>query len=302
MSDWLTVPKFARRSTPRRSLRYARELERAVVQGLIGAIGQPLGQASGPRPEAHVYPNTRRMAVALRGAAALALAGATVIALRPPYWAIRLAGWWRPDLLFHAALEEKVVALSFDDGPDPTTTPAILEVLKRHGAHATFFFLGSRADRWRLLLPVVLEAGHEVANHLWDDQRSFALSQVEFERQLMRTDQVLRPPAVRLFRPGGGFVSRKQARTAARHGYTCVLGSVYPCDAHVVPNRWIIRDVARRVRPGGIIILHEGHPSRIGIVDALDRLLRELRALGYRVVSVTELAESAKPQDSPSRR
>jgi peptidoglycan/xylan/chitin deacetylase (PgdA/CDA1 family) len=232
----------------------------------------------------------------VRGAG-LAVGGGVIggLVARPPDWAVRGIGRLLPGILFSRSTSTPLVALTLDDGPHRALTPRVLEVLERHGASATFFLLGSRAAAAPALVRRLQAEGHEVGNHLWEDRPSALLSPAEFERQLVRTHRSLAGgSAVRLFRPGSGWVTPGQLAIARRHGYRCVLGSIYPWDAHLGHGRLVTADVLRRARPGAIVILHEGRPDRSGVVDMLDTLLAGLADRGLRTVSVSTLLAAAK--------
>jgi peptidoglycan-N-acetylglucosamine deacetylase len=230
--------------------------------------------------------------VTMNAVVALAVA-AIAVALSPPPWLVRLIARLRTDIAFCVSTNDKVVALTLDDGPDIELTPRVLDVLRRADARATFFLIGSRAEQHPALVRRLVDEGHEVGNHLWLDERAAGLSDAEFERKLLRTGQALSPIASAcLFRPGSGFVSRAKVRIAQRHGYRCVLGSLYPYDAQLRSARWITWRLRTGTHPGAIVILHEGHPSRDRVVSVLESALPELRRRGYRVVTASQLLSS----------
>jgi peptidoglycan/xylan/chitin deacetylase (PgdA/CDA1 family) len=204
---------------------------------------------------------------------------------------IRALARLRRDIVFYADTSERRIALTFDDGPDPVLVPRMLDLLEAHSARATFFMIGSRAEAHPDLVASVVAAGHEVGNHQWRDRAASKLSLAELEDELRRTDEVLAPHAhVRLFRPGSGWVRRDQVNLACdRFGYRCVLGSVYPLDPHIHWVRYLVWHVLGTVRPGAIVILHEGDPSRARVLKVLAEVLPVLRARGYEMVTVSEL-------------
>jgi peptidoglycan-N-acetylglucosamine deacetylase len=220
--------------------------------------------------------------------ALLAGAGLVAVILRPPRVVIRGVSRVRRDVTFDLPQSSRRLALSFDDGPDRVVTPQLLDTLSHHGVRATFFFIGSQAEVAGDVIGRVISDGHEIGNHLWRDERAAGLSEAEFECRLLCTRDALGVPS-RLFRPGGGWIGRRKTAIAARNGYRCVLGSIYPFDAQVGLRPRIVADVARRARPGSIIVLHEGRPDRGGVVRVVDDLLARLRATGYEVVPVSEL-------------
>jgi peptidoglycan/xylan/chitin deacetylase (PgdA/CDA1 family) len=222
-------------------------------------------------------------------------AGTAGLVLRPPRWLTRAAARRFPEILFSADTRAPAVALTLDDGPDASLTPRLLDVLAAHRCRATLFMLGSNALRCRDVVGRAADEGHELGNHLWEDRRSLVLSRAQFERDLLRTHEVLEGRApVALMRPGGGLIRRDQLAVLERHGYRCVLGSVYPYDAHLPAGRYLAADVARRAAPGSIIILHEGRPDRAPILGLLEILLPRLRRRGFDVTTVSELMAFAR--------
>jgi peptidoglycan/xylan/chitin deacetylase (PgdA/CDA1 family) len=228
------------------------------------------------------------------------------IALRPPVAWARFAGslpFLRlREILFFVETNENVFALTLDDGPDPEVTPRVLDALARHESHATFFVLGSRAERHPDLIRRILAEGHEIGNHTWDDERSILLATDRFEKSLSSTHNLLvrfgQP--VDFFRPGGGWTNSGIIDVARRYGYLCVLGSLYPNDVHIPFSRFIVWDVLRRACPGAIVILHEGTPERMPVVDILGALLPRLAEQGYRVTTVSDLLRARK-RTGPNR-
>jgi peptidoglycan/xylan/chitin deacetylase (PgdA/CDA1 family) len=208
--------------------------------------------------------------------------------------AVRLTAWLRGDITFFVAASDPVAALTLDDGPDPSLTPRVLDLLRAHGARATFFLIGSRAERHPELVRSIRDAGHEIGNHMWRDERASALSDADFERSVLLTERTLGELGpTRLLRPGSGFVGRRKVRLAERHGYRCVLGSVHPFDAQVRSPRWMADVVRALLRPGVIVILHEGSPSRTHVLAALDDILSDARRRGCSIVPAGELLRRA---------
>ncbi len=186
---------------------------------------------------------------------------------------------------------EALTALTVDDGPHPATTPALLEVLARHDARATFFLIGERAAARPDLVRAIVSEGHEVANHLWRDEPSVRLPAAEFRRQLAAVSDLLRAHAeVSWFRPGSGFFTRRMLRDAAELQLRCVLGSP-----------WLVtttyrgdpvregRRLGRLAHRGAVVVLHEGVPERAPVAAVAGTLLGTLRERGLAAVTVSEL-------------
>lgn len=178
------------------------------------------------------------------------------------------------DVLWFADTREPVFGLTFDDGPHPQTTPGLLDVLREHGARATFFLIGERVRAHPELVERIAAEGHELGNHLMRDERSVLAPDERFARELAETSALLSPYGeIRWFRPGAGFFTPRMLRTAAEQGLRAVLGTV------VTPDKELIR-------PGSIVVLHEGTSNRRGVVAATDELLG---AVDLRAVTVSDL-------------
>ena len=212
------------------------------------------------------------------------------------YWLsplfFRLWGSRSPDVLFRVGTSEPVIALTIDDGPDPASTPHILTVLERHGARATFFLIGSRAERHPELVRMIVAHGHEIANHMWEDVPSRGLDRAAFEDRLLRTHRILsRFASPRWLRPGGGLYSDRILRSAQAHGYEVALGTIYPFDTLVRWPGFVARFVVGWARPGAIVILHDGVERGARTAETLRHALPALRRRGYRVTTLSTLVD-----------
>lgn len=198
-----------------------------------------------------------------------------------------------PNVVWRVETNRPLVALSFDDGPDPTHTPQVLAILKEQAASATFFLIGERALRHPELVARIKAEGHEVGNHYFMDAATLLHSDSDFVSHLERTEKAIGPTRSRkLFRPPGGVAWPGQLRLARERGYTCVLGSAYPHDpAH--PPVWYIRWlVEKNLAPGAIVILHDGISDPRRGIQALPGILTAGQARGLRFVSIGKLLEA----------
>jgi peptidoglycan/xylan/chitin deacetylase (PgdA/CDA1 family) len=227
---------------------------------------------------------------------AVAWAAPWVPRRQPPWLADVLARCSRR-VLFAVPTTRREIALTFDDGPHPALTPALLDVLARHGARATFFLLGSGAEAYPGPVARIVAEGHEVANHTWADRPSVLLSVADFERDVDRTHRALVAAGgtPRFLRPGSGWFRRSMLRTAARHGYRVVLGSVAVLDLDVADVAAQAEFVLDRIRPGSVVVLHEGYSERAGVVPLTGRVLTGLAARGYAAVTLAELTGARTP-------
>jgi len=230
--------------------------------------------------------------------------GATVgaVCVIQPLTAFRVLARLFPRIAWRVDTAQPLVALSFDDGPDPLYTPQVLEILARHRAHATFFLIGERAAADPELVERIKSDGHEVGNHYHTRGSTLLHSSSTFSEDLARTERILglaekRP---KLFRPPGGLVWPSQLAIAQERGYTAVLGSAYPYDGQRPPTSYIRWLVSKNLAPGVIVILHDASGDRSQTVAALPGILEAGRRKGLRFVTVGELlaagANSSRPR------
>jgi peptidoglycan/xylan/chitin deacetylase (PgdA/CDA1 family) len=227
------------------------------------------------------------------GLVVLAVAGGQLVSWTEPTAAFAVLERLTPNLVWRVKTERPLVALSFDDGPNPAYTPLVLSVLDRYGAKATFFLIGERAAAHPELVRRIKAAGHEVGNHYYMNGATLRHSDQDFLGYLERTERAagISGPT-KLFRPPGGVAWPHQLRLARERGYRCVLGSAYPHDpAH--PPVWYIEWLIRKnLVPGAIVILHDGIPDPTRSVEALPAVLEEGRRRGFRFVPIGELMEA----------
>jgi peptidoglycan/xylan/chitin deacetylase (PgdA/CDA1 family) len=211
-----------------------------------------------------------------------------------PQWLIQKVARWYPGCLYQVPTEAPLVALTIDDGPDPASTPLILTELRRQDARATFFLITDRLRGHEPLMRRLVGEGHELGNHFTQDRPSIRLSLPAFEADLLQAHRDLAPWGHPVWaRPGSGWYSQAMIGVLQRHGYRCVLGSVYPFDAAIPSVAWATRYILRNVRPGAIVVLHDGGSRGRRTARVLAGVLPELRRRGYRVVSLSELVAAA---------
>jgi peptidoglycan-N-acetylglucosamine deacetylase len=187
--------------------------------------------------------------------------------------------------------QPRAVALTFDDGPHPVYTARILQVLRRFNVRATFYVVGTMAERHPELVRRIRNAGMEVANHsMTHPYRSpfGRLPQEEVVAEIRRANRTLEGlgASPRTFRPPGGSWSERNVRVAEDMGLRTVLWSVDSRDWTGLPAGHIARRVLDAAGPGSIILLHDGGGDRSATVEALPRIIRGLRQMNLRFVVV----------------
>lgn len=212
-----------------------------------------------------------------------------------PLWLLPGLERLTPNIVYRVRTRLPVVALSFDDGPHPTFTPQVLDLLQGYDAKATFFLIGDCALRHPDVVAAIRVGGHEIGNHYSSNVPTLGHSDAEFVRKLKETEAALglaAKPA--LFRPPGGIAWPGQIRLVKTRGYTCVLGCAYPHDP-VHPPVWYIRWlIEKNLVPGAIVILHDGISDASRSIRALPHILEAGRRKGLRFLSISELMRVAE--------
>ena len=191
-------------------------------------------------------------------------------------------------VVWRGAQQRRQVALTFDDGPDHLTLD-YLDALDRLGARATFFVVGELCAKSPELVGAIAERGHELGNHGYTHRPFSKLARRELSSELSRT-QALLPRGRRgraLVRPPYGAVSPSAFLTCAALGFTTVMWSFNSGDWARHEAREVERTFTERpVVPGEIILLHEGQHWTL---DALPKIVGELKKAGHELVTVSEL-------------
>ena len=193
----------------------------------------------------------------------------------------------------------KLIAITFDDGPDPVLTPRLLDLLKQRGIHATFFLVGKNAAAFPEVVSRIVAEGHEVANHSWSHPLLTQMGQDGVESQLRRThDAIVKAcgTAPLLYRPPYGAVRLSQrTRIEKTFGYPAILWDVDPQDWKHPRNAQKVYDsILSLTRPGSIILCHDIHETTVA---AMPSTLDDLTARGYRFATVTQLIAYTTPPE-----
>lgn len=194
--------------------------------------------------------------------------------------------------------EHKVVAMTFDDGPNPDATPELLDIFGAVSGQATFYMVGEQMQKSPELVKAVAERGHEIGNHSFSHPHLPQLGEQDVLAELERTDRLIRElsgQAPQTFRPPYLDHNEETQRIADRFQYR-VIGAV-----NTDSRDWscpgvdhIVETSRRHVRNGSILIYHDGFENRSQTVEAVRQLVAELTEQGYRFVTVSELLRLAK--------
>lgn len=186
----------------------------------------------------------------------------------------------------------KVVALTFDDGPWPGHTGAILDILRDHEVKATFFMVGNLAERHPELARRVMNEGHVIANHTYSHKILTRYPLETVSREMREGSRALKSvtgldPV--WFRPPGGAINAEIMEEAERLGLRLVMWDVDPQDWRKPGVDAMRNELLARIGPGSVVLLHDGGGDRAQTVELLPRLIEELKARGYVFLTIDEL-------------
>jgi peptidoglycan/xylan/chitin deacetylase (PgdA/CDA1 family) len=216
--------------------------------------------------------------------------GLTMVACFFPGWS-----YFMP-VVCHGPRDRRVVALSFDDGPNPETTPRLLDLLARHGVKAAFFVVGNSVKAHPQLLRRIKDEGHEIGNHSMSHAPFLMVTTAHrLAREIAACQATLMDHGVRplVFRPPVGITNSVLPQVLAQLDLGCVCFSCRPLD---FGNRWvegIARKILGSVQGGDIVLLHDTAPHKSTTVEAwlsqVEKVILGLRERSFEVVKLSEL-------------
>lgn len=199
----------------------------------------------------------------------------------------------------HLKTDKKIVALTFDDGPNGEATLRVLDILREKNVHATFFLVGDNVLYYPRIAKEIVDRGNEVGNHTMHHDRTLPFDESkDIQKDLLDTNDVIfqatgaRP---NIFRPPFGFRTPWAISASQRAGFRVVLWSDLTADYYTSSTSHAIESsIIKRVRPGSVIDLHDGLGTQHGakrdaMIDALPKIIDDLKAQGYQFVTVSEM-------------
>ncbi|CAH2575348.1 Peptidoglycan-N-acetylglucosamine deacetylase [Planktothrix rubescens] len=186
--------------------------------------------------------------------------------------------------------QEKVIALTFDDGPWPET-PKVLTILRQFNVKATFFILGQNLLLYPDIIEQVVQEGHGVGNHTWTHsypKMEPQKAKAEIENTSAKLE-LMTGLKTRLFRPPGGILDNGVADYARSKNYAVIMWSIDTKDFQKPTATVLANRVLNQANPGDIVLMHDGGGNRSETIAALKIIIPELQKRGYRFVTVSEL-------------
>ena len=174
--------------------------------------------------------------------------------------------------------KEKVIYLTFDDGPDKNVTPQILEILKKYNAKATFFCIGKKAEGNPEIIQQIISSGHAIGNHSYDHIKSRFAKSADFINNIEKCNTFL---GSKLLRPPYGRISFKQIRSL-KNKYKIILWSVMPgdFDKKVTKERCLARSL-KHTKSGTIIVYHDNLIAKRKVLYVLPEYLEPFTKKGF---------------------
>lgn len=188
---------------------------------------------------------------------------------------------------------QRCVALTFDDGPDPRSTPALLDLLRSEEIEAAFFCIGANVATERELTARIAREGHLLGNHTFNHSHTtnfFSVARLRDE--LTRTQAAIHAAAglaPKHFRPPVGLSNPRIFHAARAVGLQVVGWSVRSMDTRISEPNKIVARIIRKLEPGAIILLHDGNIPAERLVVTVRLLLANLRERGYEVVRLDRM-------------
>ena len=230
----------------------------------------------------------------------LAFVAILVLSLTLPVGGLALAMWPQSPLYggtrVHGDRGLKLVALTFDDGPNRDGTLAIADAMESRGVRGTFFLVGRNVERDPATVAELVRRGHVVGDHSWRHQKRDAIFDFDYA-EAGKTQAAIKAAAgvcTALFRPPNGFHTPWQWQAVSDAGMQTVVWDVQTYDWENPPASEIVDDVMAQVDPGSIILLHDGNDLDQGVarpetVKAVGEIIDRLSAEGYSFTTVDQL-------------
>ena len=197
-------------------------------------------------------------------------------------------------IIRHGNRKKWVIALTFDDGPQEPYTGQILDLLAKYSIKATFFLTGEKVEQNIDVIRRIISDGHEVGNHSFFHKTMRCRSLKWLRSEIEKTDELLLQAGASQpihFRPPFGRISFRLISLIKKMQKKMILWDIGPKDYKYAHPYEIVGKVLKKLKPGSIIVLHDGGGDRSVTVEAVNILVKDIREMGYKFVTVTELTD-----------
>ncbi|RLC53340.1 MAG: polysaccharide deacetylase [Candidatus Cloacimonadota bacterium] len=202
-----------------------------------------------------------------------------------------------PQIVFGIKTEEKVVALTFDDGPHPIFTIELLKLLAEFNVKATFFVSGKNIEQHKDLVKQIVDNGHELGNHAYSHRNLIFKTTSFIRNEIVKTDDLIKSCGAdvpNIVRPPFGRFLLSALYVFCKLKKKVILWNIPTKDYKAKHPKLIVRKVYRKLKPGGIIVMHDAGKDNSKVdrsvsLQAVRSLLSELPQKGFRFVTISEL-------------
>ena len=191
-----------------------------------------------------------------------------------------------PSRVWRIPATQKLLYLSFDDGPHPTITPKVLDMLTAHGAKASFFCIGDRVKRFPDIYQRIIDEGHAVGNHSFHHLNGWKTNDDDYGNDVENAAKVIDSS---LFRPPYGRMKGSQARAISAKGFKTIMWTVLSgdYDTKIGPAECVKR-VLNNIEPGFIFLFHDSEKAEKNMLIALEKLLEVSKLKGFKCEKINE--------------
>ena len=197
--------------------------------------------------------------------------------------------------IVHLNTDQRIVALTYDDGPNPPYTERLLDILAKHNVKATFFMIGNRIERYPETVRRVVAEGHQIGNHTYSHPVLGFLPPFYVRRQIERTDDLIRQHSIAeevVFRAPMLTRFLPVAWVLAKENRPHISCNVWSWDWTTQNPDKITKTVIKKTKPGSIIVLHDGkaenkNANRSGTIEATNRIITALKRDGYTFCTIS---------------
>lgn len=207
------------------------------------------------------------------------------------YYLVKTPRWIQSlykNLLWRFDTSKKVLYLTFDDGPEPTVTPWVLDTLKSFKAKATFFCIGKNIDTHPEIFQRVLNEGHRVGNHTYNHRNGWKTKTNNYLNNTLKAENSIEQQLQsnkaksKLFRPPYGKIKPSQIKQLEKEGYKIVMWDVISADfdKSISPEQ-CLSNVTTNITNGSIVVFHDSLKAEINMKSALKKVLKKYSEKGY---------------------
>lgn len=189
-----------------------------------------------------------------------------------------------PNRTWSLPVDEKILYLSFDDGPHPTITPRVLALLKQYNAKATFFCVGNNVEKYPAVFNSIQAEGHSLGNHSFHHLNGWKSDNQIYIDDVKKADRLIHS---NLFRPPYGRLKFSQASALLQMGYELIMWTVLSADydRNITKEQCAMR-VIKNITPGTIVLFHDSEKAEERMLYALEELLNDATKKGYQFKAI----------------